>query len=116
MTRESVESENHWGPLLHGVEIMALRAKIIVVLRTKIIVSTDSGDSSDSSDSTDSTDSGDSSDSSDSTDSSDSSDSTDSGDSVTQGGGTVFVFFMGGSMSRNSCAGMHRAKVTPYYI
>ena len=51
---------------------MALGAKIIVVLRTKIIVSTDSGDS---------------------TDSSDSSDSTDSGDSGTQGGGTVFVIF-----------------------
>ena len=39
---------------------MALRAKIIVVLRTKIIVSTDSGDSLDSSDSNDSGDSGDS--------------------------------------------------------
>ena len=37
---------------------MALRAKIIVVLRTKIIVSTDSGDSTDSSDSSDSGDSG----------------------------------------------------------
>ena len=49
---ESVESENHWGALL-GVEI-------IVVLRTKIIVSTDSGDSGDSGDSSDSTDSGDS--------------------------------------------------------
>ena len=48
---------------------MALRAKIIVVLRTEIIVSADSGDSSDSSDSTDSSDSGDSSDSSDSSDS-----------------------------------------------
>ena len=47
---ESVESENHWGALL-GVEI-------IVVLRTKIIVSTDSGDSLDSSDSSDSSDSG----------------------------------------------------------
>ena len=35
---------------------------------------------------------------------------------VTQGGGTVFVFFMGGSMSRGSCAGVHGAKVTPYYI
>jgi hypothetical protein len=33
------------------VEIMALGAKIIVVLRTKIIVSTDSGDSGDSTDS-----------------------------------------------------------------
>ena len=33
---------------------MALGAKIIVVLRTKIIVSTDSGDSTDSTDSTDS--------------------------------------------------------------
>jgi len=50
---ESVESENHWGPLL-GVEIMALRAKIIMVLRTKIIVSGDSLDSSDSGDSNDS--------------------------------------------------------------
>ena len=42
---------------------MALRAKIIVVLRTEIIVSADSGDSSDS---TDSSDSGDSTDSTDS--------------------------------------------------
>ena len=37
---------------------MALRAKIIVVLRTEIIVSADSGDSSDSGDSADSGDSG----------------------------------------------------------
>lgn len=62
---------------------MALGAKIIVVLRTKIIVSTDSGDSGDST------------------------------DSVVGGGG---VFFMGGSMSRGSCAGMHGAKIAPYYI
>ena len=60
-----------------GVEIMALRAKIIVVLRTEIIVSADSGDSPDSGDS------------------SDSGDSADSVTQLTQGGGTVFVFFHG---------------------
>ena len=53
---------------------MALRAKIIVVLRTEIIVSSDSGDSTDSGDSSDSSDSGDSSDSTDSGDSGDSGD------------------------------------------
>ena len=41
---------------------MALRAKIIVVLRTEIVVSADSGDSTDSTDSSDSSDSGDSGD------------------------------------------------------
>ncbi len=95
---ESVESENHWGPLL-GVEIMALRAKIIMVLRTKIIVSTDSGDSLDS------TDSGDSGDSLDSSDSGDSNDSGLLWDS--------FVFFCCGSKSKISFAVMCRAKIIP---
>ena len=73
-----------------GVEIMALRAKIIVVLRTEIIVSADSGDSGDS---TDSADSGDSPDSSDSSDSSDSGDSGDSTDSTDSGWWDSFCFF-----------------------